>query len=122
MLLEHDMEVNKFAFKTDASMLISAYLKAINGVVGLTNKELEVMHLLVESVEDSREITTRDRENIRSVLGIGQFDVNNYIGKLKKKGAIIQKETGLFVNPKLIPVLSREGLSVHIDIFADGSG
>ena len=113
-------QINRFSFKADASLLVQAYLRAVNGVIGLTNRELEIMQFIVEAVQETREITTEDRENIRTVLDISSFDLNNYLSKLKKKGAILQKETGLFVNPKLIPVFNEDGVSVQIDIYADG--
>ena len=113
------MKTNQFTFKTDASMLLIAYLKTINGIIGLTNKELEVMALIVEFSGETREITPKDRDGVRTLLGFSQCDLNNYISRLKKKGAIIQKETGLFVNSKLIPVFNEDGLSVQIDIYAE---
>lgn len=107
-------EINKFAFKADQTRLVNAYLRTINGLIGLTNKELEIVEWLIEGGDGG--ITKDIRKNVSTVLGISPFELNNYIARLRKKGAVLQNEEGMFVNPKLIPKASQDGLSVIIEI------
>lgn len=98
-------------------MLIKAYLKAINGLIGLTDKEIEVMFVVIQIV-DSGKLDSISRDNIMGILDLTNQDLNNYISRLKKKGALVKKDNKVFVNQKLIPVLNESGISLQIDIYA----
>jgi hypothetical protein len=112
-------ELNKLQFKAPVERILEAYLKTINGIIGFTPKELEIITWLITASETG-EITSNTRDSVQTVLSISQFDLNNYISKLKKKGALQQqKDKKIWVNPSLVPKVNKEGIAILIEIYKD---
>jgi hypothetical protein len=97
------------------------YFNAINGSVGLSNKELVVIAALVEqynvirkktqSVELINELlfSSRYRTLAREKADMNDANFNNYISALKRKGVILEEENNFRkLNPLLTPIIDLE--------------
>jgi len=73
--------VIRVKFKTTANRL-----KFWNGPIGLSDKELEVLGVLIDSKGDL--CGTLNRKEAGVSLSMSKEVINNYISKIKKKGAI----------------------------------
>ena len=78
-----------------------------NGIFNLTNKELEVVSAFIKVGVDSKEKNLCSKDNKNKVAKILNFSdpntLNNYIKKLKDKGALIFKRNKYNVNKLLNP-------------------
>lgn len=83
------------------------YLQVWNGIFNLTNKELEVLSVLIDVQEVSKDKNIGSIDNKRSVaLQLKVKDpntLNNYIKKFKDKGVLRLKENNYSLNPFLNP-------------------
>lgn len=83
------------------------YLQIWNGIFNLTNKELEVLSVLIDVQEVSKDKNIGSIDNKRSVaLQLKVKDpntLNNYIKKFKDKGVLRLKNTNYSLNPFLNP-------------------
>lgn len=80
------------------------YYRALNGILNLTNKEIEVLSKLsniIDSDYDSPYISNSTRAIASEELGISIQNFNNLFKKLKDKGFIVETPKGLKINPFL---------------------
>lgn len=89
------------------------YYSALNGILNLTNKQIDVLAELsniknelsdtfTEEQKDQYTFSSSSRSIVCDKLGITIFNLNNIIKDLKKKGFIIIKENkDLSINPFL---------------------
>ena len=99
-------EVNKQNF-------YKTYYKAINGILNLTNKQMEVLaefsyirdslpDTFTDSQKDDYTFSTSTRGIICEKLGITIFNLNNLIKELKEKGFLISESKKKYkINPFL---------------------
>lgn len=85
------------------------YLSIMNGLLGLTSKELEVltaifeirdldnrtMPFLTDSEKNHLTLGTEGRKTLQRKLTITKHNLNNYFKALKDKGAIVEGKEGL---------------------------
>ena len=97
---------------------------SLNGILGLTNRELELLTLLVDidvntpksSTESKNVISAANRKYIRKILGITPDNISRYIAKFKRKGLLQHGtvEDEVFVNKALIPEIINDRIQVTI--------
>ena len=83
------------------------YLQVWNGIFNLTNKELEILSILIDVQEVSKDKNIGSINNKRAVaLQLEITDpntLNNYIKKFKDKGVLKLKDSKYSLNPFLDP-------------------
>mgnify|MGYP003642981255 FL=1 len=83
------------------------YLQVWNGIFNLTNKELEVLSILIDVQDISKEKNISSMFNKREVANIllikDPNTLNNYIKKFKDKGVLILKNATYTLNGLLNP-------------------
>jgi hypothetical protein len=110
-----------FQLVTTKNNFFIDYYNAINGSIGLSNKEIVVLAALVEQYNIIRKKTTneeiinellfssRHRTLAREKADISEVNFNNYISALKKKSVILDGEDKLrMLNPMIVPVIDIE--------------
>lgn len=108
--------------KVEEKDFYSVYLKTLNGHMSLTNRELEVLVQLCKSQAkyvsegyDNEKLSkvlfsAISREEIRTLLNISPFNLNNVIKSLRTKGVLITLPTKKYIiNPRLfVPSTDKE--------------
>lgn len=80
------------------------YLQVFNGILQLTFKELEVLSLLIDHSETIDLCSSTNKRLVAEKLHIKDHNtLNNYVKRLKDKGAIVKTKDGYEVNPLLKP-------------------
>ena len=115
-----------FSIESSKGTFFQDYFNAINGSVGLSNKEIIVLAALVEQYNIIRHKTKDDgiinellfssryRTLAREKSNISDLNFNNYISALKKKDVIIEDENKFrSLNPSIVPIID---LSKHNEL------
>lgn len=90
--MEHKLPVNNFnIYKTIVTIL--------NFKFGLSDLEVDVISTILKYKFEK--IDAEARDILRKALDKDQYNINNYIKKLKNKGLLIEKEKKVYVNPNL---------------------
>lgn len=122
--------MNKFV-KTNipASEMIREYLQAINGLIRLTKKELELMTMLVrfdmeyvfaDKYEIKDAANTANRKAMMKETGMTKDNLCTYLRNLVKKGVLIKARHGeLTVIPELKPVIREDHMVIELLLTAD---
>ena len=81
------------------------YLQIWNGIFNLTDMELEVLsRLLDQQIENPNLCNVDSKRNVASELNIDDYrTLNNYVKRLKDKGAIIYDSNKYKINSLLNP-------------------
>ena len=89
--------MNKLVKKVSSKELIPEFLRALNGILRLTDRELELMVMLIQldidyvKTEDNKNVAnTANRKLIMSTLGITKDNLSRYIKSFKEKGLLIE--------------------------------
>ena len=115
--------MNKLVKKVSSKELIPEFLRALNGILRLTDRELELMVMLIQldidyvKKEDNKNVAnTANRKLIMSTLGITKDNLSRYIKSFKEKGLLIEgpAEDDLYVNKALIPIVIGDRLQLTI--------
>lgn len=116
--------MNKLVKTVPRQRLYKEFLMSLNGILGLTNRELELLTLLVDidvntpksSTESKNVISAANRKYIRKILGITPDNISRYIAKFKRKGLLQHGtvEDEVFVNKALIPEIINDRIQVTI--------
>ena len=90
------------------------YLQLWNGIFNLTDMELEILSLFIDNsstIEDVCNVNTKKKAAL--ILKIEDYrTLNNYVKRLKDKGAINSKKKKYILNTILNPKLN----DIHINI------
>ena len=87
------------------------YVNILNGLLGLSGKEMEVLSLLLE-IELSKPtilgkkqdiLSTDNRRALMDKTGINKNNLSMYIKVFKDKGIILKDEEGHYINKMFIP-------------------
>ena len=87
-------------------------IKMISPIIGnLTNTEVDIL----VSIADLKIVTLNKdtRTDVRMSLNMDKFNFNNYIKKLKNKKILLDNESDLLVNPKILNMLKHESLNIN---------
>lgn len=96
------------------------YLFAINGYVGLTDREIDILSLILFYNTGDETVLNRDsRKTIREELGCRDLNLNNHIANLKSKGVLVQTVDGVKVNDQIVPELVNNEISVTFKFMID---
>lgn len=116
--------MNKLVKSVSNEELIPEFLQALNGILRLTDRELELMATLIKmDMEYVKEPNTNknvanryNRKYIIENLGITKDNLSRYIKSFKEKGILIAgpAEDELSVNKALIPVVIGDRLQLTI--------
>jgi len=80
------------------------YLQVFNGILELTDKELLVLSKFIDLSETINLCATENKKVVAESLGIKDPNtLNNYVKKLKDKGAIKKTKDGYKLSPILLP-------------------
>lgn len=112
--------------KVKKADLQTEYLKAINGILDLTNRELELLKLLAEfdqnSLEDEKSvICTENRKKVNDLLGISPDNLSRYIKKFKENGILVKGKVDgeMHVNSSLLPEIIKDRVQITIVLRID---
>lgn len=111
----------RFSKEVESGEFFKTYLTVINGILHLTEKEIEVLaeFMLLQSddttlVKSPLLFGAKNRAIVRKQLGMSQYNLNNYIKSLKDKRILLENEDVLYINPPLSVL--RDGDSVKIEV------
>lgn len=118
--------MNKLVKSVDRDDLITEFLMSLNGILRLTERELELMAEFirldinyVKGPNENKNIANRyNRKHIISTLGITKDNLSRYIRSFKEKGILVAgpAEDELSVNKALIPEIIGDRIQVTIII------
>jgi predicted transcriptional regulator len=91
-----------------------AMLNVINCFLKLTNKELEIIKIVLDN--NIINLDTKARVLIRENSGLSIGTLNNYIKRLKDKNVLIQKRDTLEVNNNILQPIEDKEISVSFNI------
>lgn len=97
--------MNQLKQQINSKNLYSEYVKILNGVLQLSNREAEVFSFLLEedSVSKSKNINTKDiRKRIIEKYNISEANLSRYLRVIKDKGLIVKDNFGKWVINDLI--------------------
>lgn len=116
--------MNKLVKTVNKGNLYYEYLNALNGILQLTNRELELLTKFVELDVNFTPIlgvsknvaNTDNRRMIKSTMGITSDNLSRYISKFKKEGLLVQgkAEDELVVNKILIPEIIKDRVQITL--------
>lgn len=116
--------MNKLVKTVNKGNLYYEYLNALNGILQLTNRELELLTKFVELDVNftpipgvSKNVANTDsRRMIKSTMGITPDNLSRYISKFKKEGLLVQgkAEDELVVNKILIPEIIKDRVQITL--------
>ena len=118
--------MNKLVKTVNKDDLITEFLTSLNGILRLTDRELELMAELIrldinynKLPNEHKHIANRqNRKHIIQTLGITKDNLSRYIKAFKEKGILIAgpAEDELSVNKALIPEIIGDRVQVTIII------
>lgn len=116
--------MNKLVKSVNKTDLYKEFLNSLNGVLQLTDRELELMATLVDLDVNyiklpgcsKNIINTENRKYIRQKLGITPDNLSRYIGRFRDKGLLIQGkvEDEVTVNKAIIPEIIGDRVQITI--------
>lgn len=111
----------QFVKKASLKEQYKNYLIAINGYVGLTDREIEIMSLILfYNTGDETVLNKDNRRIIREELGCKDLNLNNHIANLKSKGVLKQTVNGVKVNNSIMPDIVDKEIHVVFKFIIDG--
>lgn len=121
--------MNKLVKTVDKDKLTQEYLKTLNGILGLTDRELELLNKLIEldvnhdpAQGNKNVISAQNRKLIKKELGITPDNLSRYASKFKEKGLLVQGKADdeVFVHRMLIPEIIKDRVQLTIILKTNG--
>lgn len=116
--------MNKLVKTVSKADLYKEFLKSLNGILDLTDRELELLATLVDidvntpklSELSKNVISTDNRKYIRRILGITPDNLSRYINKFKERGFLVKGkiEDEIMVNKALVPEIIGDRIQITI--------
>lgn len=116
--------MNKLVKTIDKKDLYNEFLTTLNGILQLTDREKELMVLLLDIDRTTPKlagynkniISAENRKYIMKVTGITKDNLSRYLGKFKDKGIIIKgrADDEWLINPILIPEIIGDRVQITI--------
>jgi hypothetical protein len=115
-----------FGYSVQRDKLYSTYFYAINGILGLTKKEIKIVSRFYYYLEEiSKGVTDPVIQNellfsvnykrkIREDLEVSALLLNNYVKTLKDKGVIMEKDGIKSMNPVLRLDITADSVNISI--------
>ena len=110
--------MNKLVKSVNKNDLVTEFLISLNGILRLTDRELELMAELIRLDLNQNIANRANRKHIINTLGITKDNLSRYIKSFKQKGILVAgpAEDELSVNKALIPEIIRDRVQVTIII------
>lgn len=120
--------MNKLVKTVNKKDLNYEYLRSLNGILELTNRELELLSKFVEfdielgNIQNKNVACSSNRKKIKQELGITPDNLSRYITKFKEKGLLLtgKADDELTVNKILIPEIVKDRVQLTIIIKTNG--
>jgi hypothetical protein len=116
--------MNKLVKSVSKADLNTEFLKSLNGILDLTDRELELLAMFIAIDINTPKlpnisknvISTENRKYIRKVLGITPDNLSRYITKFKNQGILVKGkiEDEVVVNKALIPEIIGDRVQITI--------
>ena len=116
--------MNKLVKSVSKTDLNTEFLKSLNGILDLTDRELELLATFIAIDVSTPKlpnisknvISTENRKYIRKVLGITPDNLSRYIARFKKQGILVKGkiEDEVVVNKALIPEIIGDRVQITI--------
>lgn len=116
--------MNKLVKSVPKTDLTKEFLKSLNGILDLTDRELQLLSTFIEIDINTPKlpnisknvISTENRKYIRKVLGITPDNLSRYITKFKSQGILVKGkiEDEVVVNKALIPEIIGDRVQITI--------
>lgn len=116
--------MNKLVKGVSKTDLYNEFLKSLNGILDLTNRELQLLSTFIQLDINTPKlpnisknvISTENRKYIRKTLGITPDNLSRYITKFKNQGILVKGrvEDEVMVNKALIPEVIGDRVQITI--------
>lgn len=116
--------MNKLVKTVNSDNLNYEFLRSLNGILKLTDRELELLTKLIEidskfdpTLGYSKNVTsTENRKMIKKVLGITPDNLSRYLTKFKQEGLIVKGKSDdeMVVNKILMPEIIKDRVQLTI--------
>ena len=116
--------MNKLVKGVSKTDLYNEFLKSLNGILDLTDRELQLLSTFIQldintpKLPNVRKnvISTENRKYIRKTLGITPDNLSRYITKFKNQGILVKGrvEDEVMVNKALIPEVIGDRVQITI--------
>lgn len=116
--------MNKLVKTIDKKDLYFEFLTSLNGILQLTNREMELLTVLMSIDVNTPKlpdytkniISAENRKYIKTTLGITKDNLSRYIGRFKDKGIIVKgrADDEWLINPALIPEIIGDRVQISI--------
>lgn len=103
------MKVGELKYNSMRKLSINAdttfrYIQVFNGILELTQKEMTILSEFIDVGDVNNLCTIKSKKAVAERVGIKDFNtLNNYIKRLKDKGAIVKLNNFYTVVPFLLP-------------------
>ena len=116
--------MNKLVKGVSKTDLYNEFLKSLNGILDLTDRELQLLSTFIQLDINTPKlpnisknvISTENRKYIRKTLGITHDNLSRYITKFKNQGILVKGrvEDEVMVNKALIPEVIGDRVQITI--------
>ena len=116
--------MNKLVKSVSKTDLLKEFLKSLNGILDLTDRELELLATFINLDVNTPKlpnihknvISTENRKYIKRTLGITPDNLSRYISKFKSQGILMKgkAEDEVFVNKALIPEIIGDRVQITV--------
>lgn len=116
--------MNKLVKSVSKTDLYNEFLRSLNGILKLTERELELLVMLIQIDVNTPKlpnisknvISTENRKYIKKMLGITPDNLSRYITKFKNQGILVKGriEDEVMVNKALIPEVIGDRVQITI--------
>lgn len=121
--------MNKLVKTVKKTDLYREFLRSLDGVLQLTDREQDIMVLLIELDINTPKlpgysknvISTENRRYLKAATGITGDNLSRYIGRLRDKGLIVKGKADdeWMANPALIPEVIGDRVQITIVLRLD---
>ena len=103
---------------TNAENFYKEYVTLINGILKLTDKEIDIVAELLRLYDTSDNVfSTENRKKLSEILKITDLNLNNHFQNLKKKGVLVTTDGELELNNRIIPELFNGDIVVAFRLY-----
>ena len=116
--------MNKLVKTVTNNTLIFEFLRSLNGILNITNREMELLAKLVEMdmkydpslLENKNVVSTKNRKIIMNDLKLTADNLSRYIKRFKEKGILVRGKADdeIFVNKALIPEIIKDRVQLTL--------
>jgi DNA-binding CsgD family transcriptional regulator len=115
--------MNKINIPVPIRNLPSTYIKVLNGVTGLSRKEIKVLEQLY--FLEGELLSTKNRKLMQKRLDMSEYNLNNYLMMLKRKKVILRMSSDgkeyFQIHPNFIPKIvdNKVIVTFELEVVAD---